>query len=126
MFEPVCLPSDSQERHVQECSRDKHSAGSGVPVPDDAQFYVVVCSEPPCSGIMHGIEEQGIMSRLGKDGKKILQLGGHSYHALTRFWQPPDNLISFQLTDTRSWLSFSQGISAVSGKQSYLSGALLR
>ena len=75
---------------------------------------------------MHGIEEQGIMSRLGKDRKKILQLGGHSYHALTRFWQPPANRISFQHTDTQSRLSFSQPIYAVSGKQSYLSGALLR
>ena len=41
MFEHVCLPSDSQERRVRECSRDKHSAGAGVPGPDDAQFYVV-------------------------------------------------------------------------------------
>lgn len=65
MFGPVYLPSDSQERHVQECSRDKHGARFGVPVPDDAQFSVVVCSEPPWGGILHAIEEKGISSRLG-------------------------------------------------------------
>ena len=65
MFKPVYLPSDSQERHVQECSRDKHGARFGVPVPDDAQFSVVVCSEPPLGEIPHAIEEKDISSRLG-------------------------------------------------------------
>lgn len=93
------LPSDSQERHVQECSRDKHSAESGVPVPDNGQFYIVVCLEPPWGGILHGIEEQGIMNRLGQDGeKKIQQLGAFVLTAaISPGWPPlpcPDQVLA--------------------------------